>query len=346
MIEETISAITPLDSLAMAVCQERLDNLTKPLHSLEGFENLAVLLAGITGNPRPREIKAGLILMLGDEGVESERGQDSQELIQDFLNDACPIKVMAEHLAADITLVDIGAAAELSALTIRHEKIAYGTHNFTKEAAMSLEEARRAVTTGIKLAQEAAERGCFVLGIGGLKPEGSLASLAVIAACSGKRAKELIGPSNSGNEKILEHALNFNMANPVDPWDILRKLASFEIAGLIGVILGAAAAKAAVVLDGLLASAAALIAIKLAPQAKAYLIGTHEVPGPAHKEALAILGLPAYLELDLTIGQGVGAALGISLLCASLHMLNDMMTFNEAKVAVAEDGPGAVKQKA
>ncbi|MCE5284963.1 MAG: nicotinate-nucleotide--dimethylbenzimidazole phosphoribosyltransferase [Pelosinus sp.] len=352
MIEKIIAAISPLDNTAMAACQERIDNLTKPLSSLQGFEELAVQLAGITGKQRPREFKAGLVLMAGDEGVELEEGcSGASDLVRDFCQGNCPIGVLAEHVAADVMLVDIGVAADLSALPIEHKKVAYGTKNFTKGAAMSYEEARSAAMAGINIAREASLKGYSVLGIGGLRADESLASLAVIAKYSEKSIKALLGldtnnsPSLRKKAKMLEAVLEVNAARAADPFDILSKVGNFEMAGLVGVILGAAANKTAIVLDGLLASAAALIAAHLAANARLYLIGSHRLPGSAHSEALKALNLNASLELDLTLGQGMGAAFGISLLRASLHMLNDMKTFSEAKVAVAEDGPGAKKQK-
>ena len=125
---------------------------------------------------------------------------------------------------------------------------------------------------------------------------------------------------------------------------MLAKVGGLEIAGLAGVILGAAAGRTAVVLDSLVTSAAALIAFKLSPEIKEYLIGSHYSTEPAHRAALELMEIPAYLHLDINLGQGTGACLGMSLIKASLHVLNDMKTFGEAEVAVAQDGPGALKQ--
>jgi nicotinate-nucleotide--dimethylbenzimidazole phosphoribosyltransferase len=129
-----------------------------------------------------------------------------------------------------------------------------------------------------------------------------------------------------------------------DPLVVLTRAGSMTIAGMVGVILGAASHGAAVVLDGLTTSAAALIAVKLAPQAKGYLIGSHFVLEPAQRAALDIIGVPAYLELGIQADVGIGAVLGMSLINASLHVLNDMKTFGEAQVAVAQDGPGTLRQ--
>ena len=130
-----------------------------------------------------------------------------------------------------------------------------------------------------------------------------------------------------------------------DPLSLLEKLNNPVLAALTGALLGAAASKAAIVLDGVAADAAAFLAAKLAPPVKEYLIGSHLSTVPMHKEALDLIGMPIHLNLHLSIGQGVGAAMSMILVNASLYVLNDMKTFGEAGVAVAQDGPGACKQR-
>jgi nicotinate-nucleotide--dimethylbenzimidazole phosphoribosyltransferase len=358
MIAEIISSIKPLHAEAMDECQNRIDNLTKPLNSLQGFEQLACQLAGITGNARPQQFKASIILMAGDHGVAAEDvvitgRKTTLQLVEDFCQGMSPIHVFAGHVLVQPVLVDIGITGDLpAAMPIQHEKIAYGTKNIAEGSAMSREEAIQAVEAGIKIAQREIAKGSCVLGIGGIDIDNDVASIATIAAYSPKSLSELTGWNSKTDDgilamrtRILESVLTVNFPDIHDPWDVLSKVGGFEIAGLAGVILGAAAGRTAVVLDGLLASAAALTAVKLAPQSQNYLIGSHLLPLPAHKCALEMLKLPAYLQLDLGLGQGSGAVLGISLLRASLNMLNDMKTFSEAKVAVAQDGPGALKQK-
>ncbi|HAK74819.1 MAG TPA: nicotinate-nucleotide--dimethylbenzimidazole phosphoribosyltransferase, partial [Sporomusaceae bacterium] len=144
--------------------------------------------------------------------------------------------------------------------------------------------------------------------------------------------------------QVIETALAVNQPDSNDPIAVLSKVGGLEIAGLVGVILAAASGGAAVIVDGLITTAAALIAVKIAPNVKDYLIGSHISTEPAHKVALDMIGVPAHLHLDMRLGEGTGAALGMSLVNAALHVINDMKTFGEAEVEVAQDGPGALKQ--
>jgi nicotinate-nucleotide--dimethylbenzimidazole phosphoribosyltransferase len=163
------------------------------------------------------------------------------------------------------------------------------------------------------------------------------------AAAAGARAVGLgaTGEIDSATAAVI---IDWFRSGAVDPVDLLAKTGNVELAALAGLVLGLAAGGAAVVLDGLATSLAALIAVRLAPLSREYLIGSHFPPEPGHAETLRLLDVPAYLFLEMNLGEGVGAALGLSLLQASLHMLNDMKTFGEAQVHVAEDGPGALVQ--
>lgn len=215
------------------------------------------------------------------------------------------LRAFAQHVAAKLVLVEVGSQAKNTVGSMTHEQVV------------------EAIGGGIKIAREEIAKGAHILGLGATGSRCTISGTAIVDYYSSKKIDELFKN---------------------DPLEVLRRVASYEVAGLVGVILGAASNGAAVVLDGLATSAAALIAVKLAPEAKNYLIASHFDIAPAHKTALDILGVPAYLHLDMGIGDGTGAALGISLLNASLHVLNDMKTFGEAKVAIAQDGPGAVRQ--
>lgn len=342
MFEQVISLIKPLDEVAMGKCQLRLDNLSKPFGSLHSFEHLARQIAGITGNPRPRNLRKSIILMASDQGV-SAAGVDPQETtvqrIANFCQGGAAINVFAEHVSAQVVVVDIGIAAKLPPTAVRYEKIAHGTKNITQQAAMTEQQVIQAIHVGIKIAREEVAKGSQLLGLGEMSMDSSIPSTAVIACYSLKPLDELTEHST-----IIATALTVNSPDKNNPLDVLRKVGGLDLAGLVGVILGAAACGAAVVLDGLITSAAALVAVNIAPAVKAYLIGSHFSVEPAHKEALALLNIPAYLQLDMNLGEGTGAALGMSLITAALHVLNDMKTFGEAQVAVAQDGPGALKQ--
>ncbi|BBB90102.1 MAG TPA: nicotinate-nucleotide--dimethylbenzimidazole phosphoribosyltransferase [Methylomusa anaerophila] len=348
MLEDVITQIKPLDVQAMEKCQVRLDNLTKPLGSLHHFEHLACQMAGITGNPRPRTLPKSIILMAGDHGVAAEEPsaypqETTAGTIGSLCNGGAAINVFADHVGANLVIVDVGVAADLPPLPrVHRQKIAYGTKNMAQEAAMTREQAVQAIEAGIKTAGEEIARGSRVLGLGEISMAGTTASTAIIACYSPQPLAELAGDGKK--LQVLARALAVNAPDKNDPLDVLSKVGGLEIAGLAGVILGAAAGGAAVVLDGLATGAAALIAVKMAPAVKSYLVGSHFAVEPAHQAALDIIGIPAYIYLDMRLGAGTGAALGMSLINASLHVLNDMKTFGEAEVPVAQDGPGALKQ--
>lgn len=357
MIEDIISSIKPLDAMAMEKCQVRLDNLTKPLGSLHALEHLARQLSGITCNSRPRTLKKSIIIMAGDHGVAAEEISALPQAItanriHHFSQGSAAINIFADHVAADLLLVDMGITTDLPLLPlVRYEKIAHGTNNINLGPAMSRKQAIKAIEIGIAIAEEEIKKGANVLGIGEMGMANTISSTAIIACYSQIPLATLAGGQTTlspdlFNKKvtIINHAITINSPDVSDPIDVLSKLGGFEIAGLVGVILGAARGKAAIVLDGLITSTAALLAFKLAPEVKDYLIGSHFPPEPAHKVALGLIGVPAHLHLNISSGEGIGAALGMSLLNASLHVLNDMKTFGDAEVAVAEDGPGALKQ--
>jgi len=358
MFENIISLIKPLNVEAMEKCQLRLDNLTKPLGSLHSFEHIARQMAGITGNDRPQMLKKSIIVMAGDHGVvASGVSLYSQPVTGEMMVNACQggsaINVFAEHIAAQLVLVDIGMATDLPALTeVHYEKIAYGTKNITHEPAMTREEGLKAIAVGIKIAQAEVNSGCRIVGLGAMGVGNTISSTGIIACYSEKKVAELLGLGTGISQELLnrkihavERALLVNQPDARDALDVLVKIGGLEIAGLVGVILGAAAGGAAVVLDGLGTSAAALIAVKMAPLAREYLVASHFAVEPAHKVALDLLKVPGYLYLDMQLGEGIGGVLGISLINASLHVLNDMKTFDEAEVAVAEDGPGTLTQR-
>ncbi len=348
MLNNIILKIKSLDAAAMEKCQIRLDNLTKPLGSLHYFEYLVRQIAGITGNPRPGKVKKSIILMAADNGVAGEKladysGYTTASQVKSLCRGGAAGNVCARYVDAGLVVVDIGVAADLTQEPqIIQEKVAYGTRNIAKAAAMTREQAIRAIEAGVRAAAAETAQGANVLGLGEVSVAGAIPATAIVACYTKQSIPELI--NDEAAARVIATALAVNCPAVDDPLDVLHKVGSLEIAGLVGVILGAAANGAMVILDGSVSSAAALLAIKLAPQVKDYLVGSHYSVEPAHRTALEIIGVPAYLHLGMYLGQGTGAAMGMSLLNASLHVINDMKTFGEAEVAVAQDGPGALRQ--
>lgn len=356
MIDKTIERIQPLHESAMEACQLRLDNLTKPLGSLHGLELIARKIAGITGQNRPHKLKKSIILMAADHGVAAEGVSAypqaaTRQMVHNLAQGRAAVNILARHAGAELLVIDIGVAADLSALAgVRQEKVAYGTKNIAEGPAMTVQQAKQAVETGIRAAKEQIAQGVQVIGLGDMGIGNTTPSTAIIAVYKGQvagLAGKGTGISAAGlarKTKVIEMAIAVNRPQTERPLEVLAKVGGLEIAGLVGVILGAAAGRAAVVVDGVIACAAALIAVKLAPQARDYLIGSHYSAEPAQAIALELIGLPAYLHMDMRLGEGTGAALGMTLIDAALAVLNNMKTFGEAAVAVAEDGSGAGRQ--
>lgn len=358
MLDRVIAAIGPLDSAAMEACQLRLDNLTKPLGSLHGLEQLARRLAGITRSPRPAGLKKCLIVMaadhgVADEGVSAFPREVTAQMVCNFCRGTAAVNVLARHAGAELVVVDAGVAAKLPELPgLTGDKAGFGAANITHGPAMTREAALRAVEAGIRAAEEQVAQGASVVGLGEMGIGNTTPSAAIVACYSGRPVRELVGPGTGisgaaldNKVRVVEQALAVNRPDADEPLEVLAKVGGYEIAGLAGVMLAAAAGRAAVVLDGVASCAAAVIAARLAPQVREYLIGSHFSCEPAQRVALELIGVEAYLHLKLRLEEGTGAALGMRLIDAGLHVLNDMKTFGEADVAVAQDGPGALRQR-
>ncbi len=309
------AAVLPLDRSSMERCQIRVDNLTKPLGSLHALEHLAVKLAGITANPRPRDLSRSLIQL--------QYGGDKADRSPVF-------QVAAGHCKAHLVVAQLFTGEEdAAALPVRHGLI------------------REAIRQGVRLAAIEAGRGARIIGIATGDSREVPAAAALTAWLADKReleGTEGLTQAQLAQARELLRRLSGMHAGELDPVTLLAAVEGFELAVWVGVIVGAAAHKTAVVLDNLVTAAAGLLAARVVPAAAAYLIGSHYSRLTLQKTALDLSDVPAYLHLALQDREGAGAALGITILDASLHMLNDMKTFGEADVAVAQDGLGALKQ--
>lgn len=354
-LQAVLASIAPLDAAAMERCQLRLDNLTKPLGSLHHLEHLALKMAGASGQARPPlDLQRSLLVLAADHGLAAAAPAWAGETTGRRLAAACrehsPLRLFARHSGAALTVVDVGLREPVPLPGLRQERIAPGTADLRQGPAMSRRQALAAVCAGLRLAAKEAARGVRLLGVGDIAQGGLASAVALVAAWHGEVPRGLRTAASAGGDGAqLLAAVEAGLARHPragrgDAWELLCCLGGLETAALCGVMLGAAAAGMVVVLDGVATAAAALVAAQLQPLVKDYLVAPHAAAEPGLEEALALLGLPAYLRLDLHQGEGLGAALGLSLLRSSLHILNDMKTFGEAAVPVAQDGPGALRQ--
>jgi nicotinate-nucleotide--dimethylbenzimidazole phosphoribosyltransferase len=344
-LEETIRKIGELDERAMSVARERQDNLTKPRRSLGSLEDLAIKIAGITGNPMPKLTEKVIITMAGDHGV-TEEGvsvfpkEVTAQMISNFLSGGAAINVLARHAGTRIVVVDMGVAADIQDEQLVTRKIAYGTANITKGPAMTHEDALRSLEAGIEVLGLEAEKGMDIVGVGDMGIGNTTPSSAITAVITGEAVRAVTGRGTGIDDamlerkiQVVEEALRVNQPNRRDPIDVLAKVGGFEIGGMAGVMLAAAAHRIPIVIDGFISGAAALIAYELAPTVKEYLIAAHRSVERGHAGILEYLGVKPLLDLNLRLGEGSGAALGISIVEAACKILTEMATFGEAGVA-------------
>lgn len=345
-LDKVLQAIKPLDESAMAAARSRQDALTKPRGSLGRLEDLSVQLAGIQGKPIPQIKHKAIITMAGDHGVVAEKvGNWPQEvtaqMVYNFLRGGAGINVLARHTGARVVVVDIGVATELEPHPqLLSRKMASGTKNIALGPAMTREQAIKALETGIEIVTSEVSKGLDIVGTGDMGIGNTTPSSAICAVMTKRPVVEVTGKGTGITDEQLAHkievvkrALAVNRPDSSDPLDVLTKVGGFEIGGLAGVMLGAAAYRIPVVIDGFISGAAALIATALSPGLKGYLIAAHVSAETGHRQLLKHLGLEPLLDLGMRLGEGTGAALGIFLAEAATRILGEMATFSEASVS-------------
>lgn len=344
-LNSTIKQIEPIDHNIMEKAQKRLDSLTKPQGSLGRLEELAKQIVGITRSLTPSLTNKIIVTMAGDhgvveEGVSAYPQEVTAQMVYNFIRGGAAINVLARHIGAKVVVVDMGVKEKLKVKSknLKVKKIGYGTRNFTKGPAMSKEEAIKSISAGIEVVEEIEK--IDILGIGDMGIGNTTPSSAIISAFSGAPVREVTGrgtgiDDETFNRKIqvIEKGLSVNQPNPNDPIDVLSKVGGFEIGGLAGCVLKASALKIPVVIDGFISTAGALIAVELEPKVKDYIIASHCSKEIGHKVMLKRMGLFPLFDLDLRLGEGTGAALGISLVSASIKILTEMATFSDAGVS-------------
>ncbi|MCL2669514.1 MAG: nicotinate-nucleotide--dimethylbenzimidazole phosphoribosyltransferase [Syntrophaceae bacterium] len=350
LLQETLAAIVPQDADVRAQAQHRIAALTMPYRALGRLLDLAEDLAGITRSLKPPVTHKAIFVMAGDHGVVTEGvskypQEVTPQMVANFVAGGAGINALARQVGALVTVVDIGVAEDLSALAasgkIVSRRIGPGTKNIAHGPAMTREEAIACLEAGIACANDAAAKtdifGTGDMGIGNTTP-----SSAIVAAFSGLPVAEVTGHGTGIDAeqfrhkiRVIEQCLKVNQPNRQDGLDVLAKIGGFEIGGIAGLCLGGAALKKPVVVDGFISTAGALIAHSLCPTAAQYMIAAHRSVEQGHRTALEILGKQPLIDLDLRLGEGTGAALAMNFLEASVRILTEMATFDEAQVSKA-----------
>jgi len=303
-------------------------------------------VAGITGQAMPIIADKAIITCAGDHGVVAQGvsafpQEVTPQMALNFLGGGAAINVLARHVGARVVVVDAGVAADIEpqpGLIIK--KIARGTADMTQGPAMSQAQAIQAIEAGIQVVEAEISQGLSIVGTGDIGIGNTTSSSAIVAAITGQPVAKVTGRGTGINDEQLEHkvavieqALALNRPNPKDALDVLGKVGGFEIGAIAGVILGAAAHRVPVVIDGFISTAGALIAGELAPAVRSYMIAAHVSVEVGHKVMLAHLGLTPCLDFDLRLGEGTGAALVLGLVEAACKILNEMATFDSAGVS-------------
>jgi len=344
-------SIRPLDAEAQAKARARQDNLTKPRGSLGRLEDLSVQLAGIYRTASPKIKKKVIFTMAGDhgicaEGVSAYPSEVTAQMVLNFSKGGAAINVLGRHVGAEVITVDMGVASDLAWPTsVVSCKVRKGTRNMAKGPAMTPVETLDAVLKGAEIAQGAIARKADLIGIGDMGIGNTTAATALTAVFTRKPVAELTGRGTGLDDaglqnkiRIIEEVIRLHRPNPAKPLDVLQRVGGLEIAGMAGVILGAASKGVPVVLDGFIASSSALIAAGLAPESKSYMIASHRSVERGHQAILEHLGLEPILDLRMRLGEGTGAALSMSIIEASCKLLSEMATFDGAGVSKKLDG--------
>jgi nicotinate-nucleotide--dimethylbenzimidazole phosphoribosyltransferase len=349
-LDEVIKAIKPLDKSAIQLARARQDTLTKPRGSLGRLEELSIQLAGIMRNPLPSVERKTVIVMAADhgvalEGVSAYPAEVTPQMVLNFLHGGAAINVLSRQAGARVVVVDMGVASNIEDASgqLISRKIGLGSANLAKGPAMTREQALQSIQSGIEIAQAEIAQGVDILATGDMGIGNTTPSTAVACALMNEVPENIAGRGTGVDDegfkrkiRVIARALYVNHPNGRDAIDVLAKVGGFEIGGLAGVILAAAANRKPVVIDGFISTAAAMLAASLQPGARDYMIAAHASQERGHKRMLEWLGLNPLLDLQLRLGEGTGAALAFHLIEGSVRILREMATFDEAGVTDKE----------
>jgi len=343
-VEKVLEFIGGLDEKLMAEAQLRLDNLTKPIGSLGKLEEVVKRIVGITGNLYPKVDKKTIVIMCADNGV-VEEGVSScpksvtSSVTRNFTKGITAVNVLSRCAKADVAVVDIGVDDDIICNGVLSRKIRKGTWNIAKGPAMERKEAIKAIETGIEVVKELSEKGINLLGTGEMGVGNTTTSSAVSSVLTGVDVEVMSGRgAGLTNEalmnkiKVIKRAIEINKPDPKDPVDVLAKVGGFDIAGLVGCFIGAARYRIPILIDGFISATAALCAVSIKPEVRNYIFPSHGSAEPGSKKVLEALEMEPFLNLDMRVGEGTGAAIAFQLIDCAFAAYTQMGTFDDAKI--------------
>lgn len=350
VLTETVAAITPASIEAMAAARERQSMLTKPPGSLGVLEDLGTRLCGMYAEcPPPLPEPVTIAVFAGDHGVHAQGvspwpQEVTTQMVGSFLAGGAVINAFGRQVGAQVVVIDIGVAGDVpKAPGLMVRKIAAGTADMTQGPAMTAAQTQAAIEVGIEVARDCVAQGSRLLVTGDMGIANTTASAALISVFTGLDPAEVTGRGTGIDDPMLAHkvsvietAIRVNQASAEDPLAALAGVGGLEHAGVVGFLLGAAALRTPVILDGVIAGSAALVAKAIAPSAVDYWVAGHRSVEPGASAALVQLDLVPLVDLGMRLGEGSGAALAVPLVQASARILREVATFDSAGVSNKE----------
>ncbi|MFI6464925.1 nicotinate-nucleotide--dimethylbenzimidazole phosphoribosyltransferase [Streptomyces sp. NPDC050538] len=346
LLAETVAGIRPLDAKALGEAWERQKRMTKPPGSLGMLEIISAQLSGLSRQcPPPIPEPAAVAIFAGDHGVHAQGvtpwpQEVTAQMVANFLGGGAVCNAFASQVGAEVCVVDVGVASELPATPgLLPRKIRAGTSDMTTGPAMSREEAKQAIEVGIETARDLVAAGNKALLTGEMGIANTTASAALISVFTDTDPAEVTGRGTGINDEtlarkteVVRRAIDLHQPDPADPIGVLAAVGGFEHAAMVGLLLGGASLRTPVILDGVSAGAAALVARAIAPEVLAACIAGHRSAEPGHVAALNKLGLRPLVDLDLRLGEGTGALLALPLVQSTARAMHEVATFDSAGV--------------
>lgn len=348
-LREDLKQIVPADAGSMEKAKQRWKTVGKPLFSLGKLEDAVIRIAGIKGKPVYSLGRKGLVIMCADNGVVAEgvtqTGQEVTAIVaENFTKKETSVCLMSEVAGVELFPVDIGMVTDVPAVTRPEYKVAYGTEDMMKGPAMTRGQAAQAVLNGIRIVRELAEKGYDILATGEMGIGNTTTSSAVVSVLLEKDVEAVTGRgaglSAEGLRRkvqVIREAIRLNEPDRKDALDVLAKVGGLDIAGLAGVFLGGALCHIPVMIDGFISSAAALCAVRMAPECRDYMLASHRSGETAGGMVLDALGLSEFIDCNMSLGEGSGAVAAMPLLDMGLSVYLKMSTFEEIKVEQYEE---------
>jgi nicotinate-nucleotide--dimethylbenzimidazole phosphoribosyltransferase len=350
-LTEIIEGIKPVDQEWIQKAQERTAQLVMPTRALGRLHEISERLCGIQQTLEPSINQKSILVMVGDhgvveEGVSAYPQEVTPAMVQTFLAGGAGINAISRQVGADVWVVDMGIIPQLDVTGLKGaerllvEKVGNGTANFTKGAAMSRQDAEKALLIGFQQSSKLMQAGADILGTGDMGIGNTTPSAAIGAVITGATLDEMVGRGTGVDDaglarkrEIVRRGIEVNKPNPENGLDVLAKVGGFEIGGIAGALLAGAFHRRAVVVDGFISTAGALIAHALCPTIKDYLFAGHCSEEPGHRIMLEYLGLEPILDLGMRLGEGTGATLAMGVMEGAVRMFKEVLTFQEAGVA-------------